>query len=283
MPHATLPFQIVDVFAEQAYAGNQLGVVAEASDLTTAQMQAIAHELNFSETTFVTSVGDGSAEVRIFTPDRELPFAGHPTLGTAWVLRGDRSRYVLELGVGSVPVDFVGDLAWMTCPPSSLGETMDRRTAARLVGLSPGEIARELPVQLASNGPDFVIIPVVGLDALQSVAIDRDLRDRLLGEGLPLECLFLFSEEPYDDSANYAARMFFDSRGLREDAATGSANAVFAAYLLRYCGPLGEVVVEQGVEIQRPSRLYLKVAEPLQVGGKVHAVAQGTIRVPPAA
>ena len=112
---------IVDVFAERPLAGNQLAVVADAGSLTDEAMQDIAREMNFSETTFVTSEADERANVRIFTPAWELPFAGHPTLGTAWVLSGGVGEYTLDLEAGAVPVEFTDGVGWMTPPPVTLG------------------------------------------------------------------------------------------------------------------------------------------------------------------
>ena len=117
-----MKFSIVDVFAESRYAGNQLAVIEEAAELTSSAMQLIAREMNFSETTFVTARSTKVATVRIFTPAEELPFAGHPTLGTAWVLTGGRGGLVLDLKAGRVPVRFDGDIGWLTPPPVTEGE-----------------------------------------------------------------------------------------------------------------------------------------------------------------
>ena len=131
---------IVDVFAERPLTGNQLAVIRRCAHLDTAAMQAIAREMNFSETTFVTEERSGEARVRIFTKDRELPFAGHPTLGTAWVLGRDRDRYTLELAAGRVPVSFEDGIAWMEPPPVSMGDVVDGPRAAALLGLDESEI-----------------------------------------------------------------------------------------------------------------------------------------------
>ena len=130
---------IVDVFAEQPLAGNQLAVIRRCAHLDAAEMQAIAREMSFSETAFVVEERLGEASVRIFTTDRELPFAGHPTLGTAWVLGRDRDSYVLDLAGGRVPVTFEDGIVWMEPPPVAVGDVVDRSQAAALLGLDDSD------------------------------------------------------------------------------------------------------------------------------------------------
>ena len=277
------PIQIVDVFAEQPLAGNQLAVVRDASALSDEEMQAIALETNYSETTFVTEERDGVATVRIFTPAWELPFAGHPTIGTAWALTGGEGAITLDLKAGPVDVVFADGIGWMTPPAVNFTGSLDVEQAADLVGLSVEDLASELPVELAEVGPKFVLIPVKDLQTLKRARFNEDLRQQLLQDDIPVQSAFLFCGGSYPEltpQADYASRMFFESSGVREDPATGSANTAFAAYLRKHRGHLGDVVVDQGVEIGRPSRLYLKVDETIQVGGKVYNVIEGTLSVP---
>ena len=267
-----LDCRIVDVFAESPLSGNQLAVVRGAGHLDTATMQAIALETNFSETTFVVEEHSDEARVRIFTPDRELPFAGHPTLGTAWVLGRDRDYYTLDLPIGPVRVIFeTGGVAWMQPPPVEPGDTLSPQSAAALLGVARADIDTRYPCRFATIGPWFVLIGVNGLDALRRAAVRTDVYDELAGEGVL--GVFVFADEPYSDDAHFAARMFHH-RGHREDPATGSANTAFAAHLYSF-GVRGRIVVEQGFEIGRPSRLYLDVAETIRVGGKVRPVLTG--------
>ena len=284
----TFPFAIVDVFAERPLAGNQLAVVQAAAGLSDDEMQAIALETNFSETTFVTENSGARAAVRIFTPAFELPFAGHPTLGTAWELTGGRGEIILDLPAGPVPVHFEGKLGWMTPPGVAFTGGIDAQTAAELVGLKVADFVDELPLELAEVGPRFVLLPVKNLRALKKARLNADLHRRLLNDNIGVQCVFLFTDDTrgksaQSDSANgpadYAARMFFESAGVREDPATGSANAALAAYLYKHRGALGRVVVAQGVEINRPSRLYLNVGKRLQVGGKVQPVVRGELKL----
>lgn len=268
---------IVDVFAERRYAGNQLAVVQGAADLSTEQMQDIAREMNFSETTFVLASNDERATVRIFTPEWELPFAGHPTLGTAWVLAQGRGSYILDLKAGAVRVDFDADLGWMTPPTVSLGAEFDRVAAGELIGLDAGRLDREFPVQLAEVGPKFILIGVDNLAALRAAKLSESLHQQHLADGAGVQCVFVFTTDCYGPDADFAARMFFNSGGVREDPATGSANAAFAAYLRMLRGGNFEVVVDQGVEMKRPSRLYLRISDTLQVGGKVQLAVRGAL------
>ena len=267
---------IVDVFAERPLAGNQLAVVRNPGALSDAEMQAIAREMNFSETTFVTREGAGEADVRIFTPVRELPFAGHPTLGTAWVLSGGTGTCTLKLGAGSVPVAFEDGIGWMTPPPVTLGEQFDATRAADLIGLAVDDLDPAHPVRFAEVGPRFVLIGLKSLAALKAARLNGDLHARYLAEGLSVQCVFVFTRESYGPDADYASRMFFDTGGIREDPATGSANTAFAAYLRDLNGAPFQAVVDQGVEMQRPSRLYLAVDTSLRVGGRTQLVSTGS-------
>lgn len=274
---------IVDVFAEAPLSGNQLAVVRGAGALDTVRMQAIAREMNFSETTFVTAEDAAGARVRIFTPERELPFAGHPTLGTAWVLAAAASAppavYTLELAAGRVPVTFGSDgLVWMTPPPVSLAGTLPAATAAALLGLDESALAPGHACRLATVGPSFVLAGVRDLAALGRIAVDAavhaDLKplagdDALLG-------VFAFCDQTRAPDADFAARMLLPGSVPAEDPATGSANTAFAAYL-RERGVRGRLAVEQGVEMGRPSRLELDIGDPIRVGGRVFPVLTGVL------
>ena len=263
---------IVDVFAERPLSGNQLAVVRGGAHLDTVTMQAIALEMNFSETTFVVEERSDEARARIFTPVRQLPFAGHPTLGTAWVLGRDRDSYTLDLPAGRVPVTFeAGGIAWMQPPPVEPGAVLSSQSAAALLGLPRSDIDTRYPCQFATIGPRFVLIGVKALDALRRVTIQAEVYEDLAGGDVP--GVFVFANDAYNHDADFAARMFHH-RGFREDPATGSANAAFAAHL-RSLGVRGRFVVEQGFEIGRPSRLYLDVADTIRVGGKVRPVLTG--------
>lgn len=265
---------IVDVFAERPLEGNQLAVVRDCAELDTSDMQAIAREMNFSETTFVVAEREGEADVRIFTPTTELPFAGHPTIGTAWVLGHDRSDFTLNLEEGRVRVTFAEDgIVWMRPPRVALGDVLPAASCAALVQLEERDLAPAFPSRSAAVGPHFALI---GLRSLQAL---RRARPPGTGVRSPLDgdqplFVFAFTGDAHTPEGDFAARMFFDANGWREDPATGSANTAFAAYL-RALGYGGGFVVEQGYEIDRPSRLYLDVGPDILVGGKVCPVMSG--------
>lgn len=288
------PFYIVDVFGEKRYTGNQLAVFRNARSLATREMQAIAREMNFAETTFILSDEErrGGYDVRIFTPRAELPFAGHPTLGTAFVIMreiiGKRVKTVtLNLKVGKIPVtqSYRGeksDLLWMKQREPAFGPTVDGRRAASAVGLNEEDLDSRFPVEVISTGIPFLIVPVKSRAAVRRCRVNLE-RYGELTRSISLTGVFVFCPEPYDRRNDFNARMFAPEFGVVEDPATGSANGCLAAYLVkhRWLGkPEVSVRVEQGYEIGRPSLLHLRAREhggfiDVNVGGKVVMVARG--------
>ena len=290
-----LSFYFVDVFAEEKYAGNQLAVVRNARGLSASQMQRIANEMHFSETAFILSdeKRNGGYEVRIFTPASEVPFAGHPTLGTAYVIKHSVSdeitdEVVLNLKVGQIPVVFKREkrneeTLWMKQIRPTFSKTLDAAKVSAMLSLSVQEIDSRYPIQEVSTGLPFVIVPLKTLDAVKRVRIDKDEHLKLTKE-TQAEIL-VFSPETYRKENNLNVRVFVDLYGIPEDPATGSANGCLAAYLSRYKyfgDDAVDVRVEQGYEIGRPSLLYLKAQKrqgeiQVSVGGKVVMVAQGEL------
>jgi trans-2,3-dihydro-3-hydroxyanthranilate isomerase len=282
-------FTIVDVFAEEKYAGNQLAVVRGAADLADETLQKITREMNYSETTFILSEEerDGGYDVRIFTPGGEVPFAGHPTLGTAYVIRNEilatpAERVVLNLEAGEIPVTF-GDVLWMRQLPPSFGPELDPNRLARVLNLEEGDLDHRHPVQEVSTGLPAIIVPLRSLDALRRCRANWDLYRETAAAG---KNLYAFCPEPHGGGpGDLSARMFADDLGVPEDPATGSAAGCLAGYLVehRYFGADAvEVRVEQGYEIQRPSLLYLRAEREggginVSVGGKVQLVARGEL------
>lgn len=285
-----MDFTIVDVFAEQPYAGNQLAVFRGAAGLSDEQMQTLAREMNFSETTFILSdtPRDGGYDVRIFTVEEELPFAGHPTLGTAYVIRRDiaaADQIVLNLKVGQIPVDFMPDgLVWMQQKPPTFGEIYDPEQVAPLIGVNADDIDTRFPVQIVSTGVPFPIIPLKTREAVVRARLNNGMYHEWR-TATGRDKVFLFCAEPYDSDNHLNARMFW---GSGEDPATGSANGCLAGYLVkhRYFGTDSiNVRVEQGYEIKRKSVLYLRAApntdDPnvidVRVGGRVQNMASGRL------
>jgi len=291
-----LTFYIVDVFAEEKYAGNQLAVVRDAAALSDSQMQQITKEMNYSETTFILSEEprEGGYDVRIFTPGAEVPFAGHPTLGTAFVIRQKIIKKPVEtvnlnLKVGQIPVTFQDagegeDILWMKQIEPTFGEVFDTGDIAQVLTVDKDDIDDRFPIQEASTGLPFIIVPLRTLDATKRSKINKDVFFKLI-ENTQAKMILLFCPEAYNRDNNLNVRVFCDYYGIPEDPATGSGNGCLAGYLVRnrYFGTSKiDVRVEQGYEIGRPSLLYLRAEEKSSkidvfVGGKVVMVAKGEL------
>jgi trans-2,3-dihydro-3-hydroxyanthranilate isomerase len=286
---------IVDVFAEQKYSGNQLAVVADAQGMAAVEMQRVAREMNFSETAFVVSgLTSGGYGVRIFTPVAEVPFAGHPTIGTAQVIRQEiirrpQEKVVLNLPVGQVPVTFApsedgGELLWMHTRVPEFGPAHPAEPLADLLGLSLDDIDARSPIQEVSLGVPFTIIPLRTLAALKRAKFSHERYARLHYQSFA-QCLFLICPETYSPDNQLNVRLFADLYGIPEDPATGSANACLGAYLLKHSDFPTERVdvrVEQGHEIGRPSLLRVRAqmqggAPRVSVGGRVIMTARGEL------
>ena len=290
------PLVLVDVFAERAYEGNQLAVVLRASDLDAPRMQAIAREMNFSETSFVLhdEARAGAFDVRIFTPREEVPFAGHPTLGSAWVIRSEllrtaAPRVTLRLAVGEIPVTFEPapdgrDRLWLEPRPPRFGETASRSTLAAVLGLDERDIAADQPIQAVSTGLPFWIVPLASLDAARRCRVDRARYDAFVRDR-EAKGILVFTRQTEDAANGIHARVFVDWYGVPEDPATGSANSCVAAYLVEHRVLGGTEValrVEQGREMGRPSIIELRARKILEryeiaVGGRVVPVARGEL------
>ncbi|MFT4797979.1 MAG: trans-2,3-dihydro-3-hydroxyanthranilate isomerase [Candidatus Azotimanducaceae bacterium] len=273
-------YYITEVFCEGPYSGNQLATVVDTEGLTAAEMQQIARAFNFSETTFYSggSESDGF-DVRIFTPATELPFAGHPTLGSAYLIRNhivgfETLNLTLNLGVGPISVSFAEDgVVWMQQNQPSFDMGPDKESAASMIGVDPADLAADFDPQLVSTGLEFLIIPLKNLAALRKAKPIA---------GMSQTGILAFCAEGYRPSHAFAARMFAPDLGVSEDAATGSANGCLAAYLVEhaYLGKAEvDAVVGQGFEISRPSALHLRASKQekfiVEVGGQVNLVAQG--------
>jgi trans-2,3-dihydro-3-hydroxyanthranilate isomerase len=289
-----LPFLILDVFASAKYTGNQLAVFLNAGDLTDRQMQQIAREINFSETTFVTSLqpADGGYDTRIFTPLTELPFAGHPTLGTAFVIqqelvRAATERVNLNYKVGQIPVDFnyvdgVPDILWMYQQPPNFYAPLAAETLAGVIGVDLADIDARFPIEPVSTGLPFIIVPLTNLAAASRAKLNLELYDRVVAD-LPAQAILIFCTEPVDPQCQLHVRVFTECYGIPEDPATGSANGCLAAYLSKnqYFGSTTvDITVEQGVEMGRDARLYLRAGQDergysIGVGGRVVKIARG--------
>lgn len=285
-------FYIVDVFAESKLSGNQLAVFRDCADLTTMEMQRIAQEMHYSESTFITSEEpkNGGYDVRIFTPYNELPFAGHPTLGTAYIIQSEIIRkpvktVTLNYKLGQIPVTFEGDrdaTLWMRQKPPIFGATFDKDRVARILGLRASDVDSKFPVQLVSTGIPFIIVPLTSLKAVKGIRIDQSGLERLFMES-KATLIFVFCPETYSKENRLNARGLGTAVTIPEDPATGSANGCLAAYLVEhryFGGDEVDIRVEQGYEIDRRSILLLRSKKTqsgieVNVGGKVQYVARG--------
>jgi trans-2,3-dihydro-3-hydroxyanthranilate isomerase len=302
---AAFSYLHLDVFTDRAFTGNQLAVFLEPAGLDAALMQRIANEMAFPETTFVfpAELPGTDARVRIFTPSRELPMAGHPTLGTTFALAAagrlpvSLETLVLGLGVGPTPLRLEWGsaglrFAWMTQAYPTFGPTLDDQTGiAAALGVQPGDVlAGKPPVQVASSGVPFLYVPLRSRAAVDAAAVDRAALRELLRavnqEELPV---FVFSLERGDDGATAYSRMFAPVFGIHEDPATGGASGPLGGFLFHHgevsAGQAARLVSLQGVRMGRPSRIHVELRmrdgtpQDMQVGGEAVVVGEGTIRI----
>ena len=289
-------YQVVDVFTEEPLLGNQLGVFPDASGIDDATMQKIAKELNVAETVFIgpATRADCAANVRIFTPGREMPFAGHPTVGASFVLRElgmvprNVERFALEEKIGPVPVRVeTGNggrpLIWLTTPPITIGRAMDPDACVRMLGLQSGELLGR-PPEIVSAGNPGVFIALKSKEAVDRAVLDIHAMQLLKCE--PDESFFVFVFAPTVEGAY--SRMFAPEHGVTEDPATGSATGPLAAYLMRHALAHSaggtRLISEQGTKMGRRSMLHILIhgnsgVNGIEVGGYVTPVIEGVMTI----
>jgi trans-2,3-dihydro-3-hydroxyanthranilate isomerase len=288
-------YLVVDVFTETPFEGNPVAVFPDAVGLSDELMQTLARELNLSETTFVFPPEDAAiaARLRIFTPGVEIPFAGHPTIGTAYALVAlgriaeGATSFMLQENVGPIPIRLERRdpfLAWLRTPPIVFGATFARGAVAAALGLRESELIEGRPAQVVSAGNPFLFVPLrdrahVDRSELDAAAIER------VAPGASLNGVFVFAPSPN----GVYARMFAPMSGIREDPATGSATGPLGAYLAEY-GLVEkrdgvQFTNEQGVKMRRRSLIYaiLHVCngtlETVEVGGSAVRVIEGILSV----
>ena len=284
-----MKFYIADCFAEEKYQGNELAVLIPDRPVSDREMQRIAREINFSETAFLLSgrQGNGGYDVRVFTPAAEVPFAGHPVLGTAFIIHSELEKgrgdgVLLNLKVGQIPVRVEGGRLTMTQNQPVFGDRVDAPSVAACFHLSPEDIRDDLPIQWVSTGLGTVVIPLKSLDALARCAVDHGRFQRYIEEKFACNHLFFVDL----GGGMLRARNFMEDPGFGEDPATGSANGCLDAYLLYhhyFSTDHIRYTVRQGVEMGRPSTLYVDASRSgeryrIQVGGNCVLVAKGDWR-----
>lgn len=288
------PFLQLDVFSSRPFEGNSLAVFPDGRGLSDLDMQALAREMNLSETTFVLPRDpaierERGVRVRIFTVQEELPFAGHPTLGTAFALRGSTgaAEVVLDLNAGRVPVRFEDSpgqpvFGEMTQVDPKFGLIHDRETVVRATSLRDGDIDPSLPIQTISTGLPFTIVPLRGLDVIRRLQVDLVRAGEYLKQTGGGQFFYFVARETVDRAARLHARMLFYGG---EDPATGSAAGCATAWMVDHgvAQPDERVLIEQGIEMLRPSRIFVRASRVdnrvvnVRVGGNIVEVLRGEV------
>jgi trans-2,3-dihydro-3-hydroxyanthranilate isomerase len=282
-------YRVVDVFTDTPLEGNPVAVFPSSSELDPTAMQAIARELNLAETVFVcpaTRKGC-AARLRIFTPGREMAFAGHPTIGTSWVLHaegivaGESERFLLDLGIGAVPIRIERNtppLIWLSTPPVRPGQHYKFKLCAELLGLDAGDLL-DLPPQWLSAGNPIAVIAVKQREAVDRAWLDRAGQQALQGaDGAPV-CAYVFAPVP----GGAYGRMFAPLLGVPEDPATGSAMGPLATFMMQHglITPGARFLCEQGTTMGRRSILHVQTgageSAPVDVGGNVAPIIEAVM------
>ncbi|WJE15074.1 PhzF family phenazine biosynthesis protein [Halobacillus sp. ACCC02827] len=286
-----ISYSILDVFSQGKYTGNQLAVFRNAENLSSDEMQQIAKEINFSETSFLLSSTriNGGYDVRIFTPNEEVPFAGHPALGTAYIIQREilnetKKDITLNFISGQTPIMFDEgkQIYWMNLNEPAFGRILNREEIAAVLTINQTCIDHRFPIQEVSTGLPIIIVPLLSLEAVRSVRLNKNKYYELIKQ-TDAKAIMVFSSETYSPDNHLNVRDFADYYGIPEDAATGSSNGSLASYLVKYRYFNEDKInirTEQGYEINRPSLLYLR-AEKINdkitatIGGRVEKIAQG--------
>nr|WP_315253095.1 PhzF family phenazine biosynthesis protein [uncultured Flavobacterium sp.] len=281
-----LPFYIVDVFAEEKYAGNQLAVFLNAERLNTEEMQKIAREINFAESTFITDIQpeNNSASIRIFTPEHEMQFAGHPVIGTSWVLmnkiiESQPQNFKLSVPIGEIPIQQSGDLVWLQAAQPQFWDVFAKEGFLTFSNLSTVDFDDKFPIQEVSTGSAFVIVPLKSKKALGNLSLELNK----MKEWLLIHCetnhraLYFYC---FDEGKLYSRMLCVEHNQLVEDAATGSASTCLQAFLLKHHSPEIKIINHQGDFISRPSKIYFEGKLlgdyfDIKIGGKTQFIAKG--------
>lgn len=288
-----MKFFITDVFGSKRYSGNQLATFLDYGLLSSQEMQQIAKEVNFSETTFITSAKPGinGFPVRIFTPESEIEFAGHPTLGTAFIIqkyiqRPGVDKVKLDLAVGPISVAHRDELFWMEQTQPTFGEKIPPSVISKVIGVDESELNKDFPALETTTGLPFTIVPLKSMEAIRKAHINLQEYTRFISKTWA-KGILIFSPEAYEPGQHLSVRVFVNYLGIPEDPATGSAAGCLAAYLLK-TGFWGsedlDLIIGQGYEIGRPSFIKMsarkiKTEFEISIGGKVIEIASGNWNV----
>lgn len=290
-----MKFYITDVFGKSPYSGNQLATFTQCAELSDAEMQKIAREINFSETTFVLTDNPNASEfkVRIFTPNEEIDFAGHPTLGTAYVIhkhiiQKPTKMVSLNLRVGQIsvflPTGGIEDdnRLWMQQLEPQFGEIFDRSAIAPILGIQESEIHSDWPIRTVSTGLPHIVVPLMSRHVLKKIRISEKKYSEFTSNSWA-KSFAVFSTESHEPEQSISVRVFAGYYGVPEDPATGSGNGCIAGYLVKE-RMLGTSSIDlksgQGYEMGRPSELSLFAESNdsgicIRIGGNVFSIACG--------
>ena len=298
-----IKYYIVDVFATHKYEGNQLAVFVDLDNqLSDKQMQQMAREINFAETTFIKAIkNEERCVVRIFTPEHEVPFAGHPSIGTSYIiakflLKSIKSDLILELEIGDIPIKILEpnkldkSVFFMRQTQPEFRNTFTINEISEELNIPLNDLDPSVPIQEITTGLPYIIIPLKNLAAMDNLKLELNSFINFLEKRNKYRAnsptghstsLFFFTKETYDADNQYNTRMLLIENGkISEDAATGSANGCFLAYLLKHQNTTIKATVEQGFQMNRKSFIYLDGAfteglYQLNVGGKTQLIAEG--------
>jgi PhzF family phenazine biosynthesis protein len=287
---ATYAYRLLNVFAESTFGGNPLCVFEDARGIDDATMQALALQFNLSETTFILPSAVADARVRIFTTGYEMPFAGHPTLGSAHVVRelmGSGDALQLEFKAGVVPVTAQGDVWTFTAPsaggPKTAPSQLPPAEVAALLGLAADDLAG--PPMWVDTGADQFLVPLKSPEAVRRAQPDSSALERWPKSSLGRKTAYVFAFDAAEPG-NVLARYFFTKQGggVAEDPGTGSACANLGGWLLATGHALpARYAIDQGAALERPSRLHLAVSAEgaIEVGGRVIEIGRGSVSIDP--
>lgn len=301
----TLSYTLVDVFTDIPFGGNQLAVVEGRTDLSTETMQKIARELNLSETVFIypPHKSTNTRKLRIFTPQMELPMAGHPTIGAAYVLASNGlvpttdgwNEFVFEEEVGEIRVAVLKEQGRvvkveMKQPMPSFDESFgNRELAADLLSLTDADLVSDLPIQMVSSGVPFLFVPIRSLEAIRRIQFRLDVWEQHFKGQPNYQHIFAFSSETENKESSVHGRMFAPAMGISEDPATGAASGPMGAYLVKHrVLPIAEngiytITSEQGFEMGRPSFINITIngtaedIEEVKIGGNSVTIGKGEL------
>lgn len=296
-----LRYVLVDVFTNRAFGGNPLAVFPDGKGLTGTHMQALAKELNLSETTFVlpARTSGHDYQVRIFTPSTELPMAGHPTIGTTFVLAREQlialaegtTHITLEEGVGSIPVNIqaqggtISEIEMQQPLPDFGAHFEQREVIAAMLSLPIHELDEALPIRIVSCGVPFLYVPVKSIAAMKHIRFKTEVYERQVSDS-SLSGIFVFARGGEEPGSTVHSRMFAPNLGVPEDPATGAASGPLGCYLVRYGlvkaeNGVATIVSEQGIEMGRPSFVRIRIEQRgdeitrVRVGGECHFMGEG--------